>query len=215
MTPSPAAEDRHAVESVIVHGCGVALAVPDVMRVEIGVQARDLHPDAALAAANRAMAAVQQDLLGSGVDSADVRTTQVDLHTDYDRQGRAVAGYVATQGLAVVLRDLGVAGARVSSALGAAGDAARLNGLHLDLADDREPAAQAREAAVADARRRAETYAGAVGRGLGRVLQITEGSPHGPVPVRARVMAAEAGPVPVQAGTQDVTAYVTIEWALV
>jgi uncharacterized protein YggE len=47
------------------------------------------------------------------------------------------------------------------------------------------------------------------------VLQITEGSPHGPVPVRARVMAAEAGPVPVQAGTQDVTAYVTIEWALV
>lgn len=207
--------DPGTVESITVHGSGVVLAVPDVMRVEVGVQARDVHPDAALAAANRAMAAVVQDLLGAGVDPADVRTTRLDLRTDYDRQGRAVAGYVATQGLAVVLRDLGVAGARLSAALGAAGDAARLDGLQLDVADDRELAAQAREAAVADARQRAETYAGAAGRSLGRVLRITEVSPDGPVPVRARVMAAEAGPVPVQPGSQEVRARVAVEWALV
>jgi uncharacterized protein YggE len=60
-------------------------------------------------------------------------------------------------------------------------------------------------------------YAAAAGRSVGEVLRIEELADGRPVPVRAgrmMAMAEAAGPVPVEGGTHEVTATVSVEWAL-
>lgn len=204
------------VESVTVVGTGVVRGTPDVLRLDLGVEVHDVTVDAALAGANLAMSALQRALLSAGVPQHDLRTSNLGIRTEYDRQGRTVSGYVVTQGLDVVLRDLSSASALIGEVAAAGGDSTRVNGLRFDVEDDAALLEQARRAAVDDARRRAQTYAGAAARTIGRVLRISEvgtGDPS-PVPVRARLMAAEAGPVPLQSGAHEVSVTVTVEWAL-
>ena len=201
-------------ETVTVAGSGAVAATPDVLRLDLGVECRGASVDAALSEANTAMSAVQRALLSAGVPQVDLRTSELGIRTEYDHQGRRVAGFVVSQGLHVVVRDLSAAGGLLSAAAGAGGDSTRVNGLRLDVEDDAALLAEARTQAMADALLRAETYASAAGRRVGRVVRISEGSGAQPVPVRVRMMAEESGGVPMQAGSHEVSVTVTVEWAL-
>ncbi|MGA7687677.1 MAG: SIMPL domain-containing protein [Jiangellales bacterium] len=201
-------------ETVTVAGAGAVAAAPDVLRLNLGVECRGSTVDAALSEANTAMSAVQRALLSAGVPQVDLRTSELSIRTEYDHQGRRVAGFVVSQGLHVVVRDLSAAGGLLGAAAGAGGDSTRVNGLRLDVEDDAALLADARTRAISDARLRAETYAAAAGRSVGRVVRISEGSAVEPVPVRARMMAGESGGVPIQAGSHEVSVTVTVEWAL-
>jgi uncharacterized protein YggE len=81
--------------------------------------------------------------------------------------------------------------------------------------NDAKPLVEARVNAVEDARTRAETYAKALNVRLGRVLTVTEvkrGSR--PMPMLARGAAqAEASP-PIELGTNEITAKVSVVWEL-
>lgn len=204
------------VESVTVEGEGAARGTPDVLRLDLGVEAQGRSVSAALDGTTTAMNAVLDALRAAGVAPADMATTGLSIRSVHDRDGRSVVGYAAGTSVAVVLRDLGTAGATIAAAADAGGDAARVHGLRFDLQDDADLRRQAREAAVADARLRAQTYAGAAGRSLGRVLRIAEMGEGRPVPVRAgRMMAmAESAPVPLEGGSHEVSVTVTVEWAL-
>ena len=71
---------------------------------------------------------------------------------------------------------------------------------------------QAREAAVADARRKAELYARAAGFTLGRVIWLTEGNgamPPGPMPM-FRAQASMAAPVPISPGEDTLRVQITV-----
>lgn len=202
-------------ESVTAGGTGTLHAAPDVLRLDLGVEVHDVGVDGALARANRSMAALQQALLSAGVQQADLRTSSLGIRTDYDRQGRTISGYVVTQGLVVLVRDLASAGSLISQAAAAGGDSTRINGLTFDIEDDAALLEQARRDAIADSRRRAQTYAQAAGRQVGRALRIREGAPEGSVPVRSRMLAAaEASAVPLQQGSHEVSVTVTVQWAL-
>lgn len=201
-------------ESVTVAGTGVVSASPDVLRLEMGVEAHDVTVDGALVQANGAMSAVQRSLMDSGVRDRDLRTSNLAIRTEYDRQGRVVSGFVVNQGLEVWLRDVSRAGDQISAAASAGGDRVRINGLTFGVDDDAALMDQARRTAVDDARSRAQTLADAAGRRVGRALRISEGSPTGPGPGRARMMAAESASVPVQGGMHEISVTVAVEWAL-
>jgi uncharacterized protein YggE len=205
------------VESVTVQGEGVARATPDVLRLDLGVEAQGRTVSDALAGSSASMQAVLDALRVHGVDPADLQTTGLAIRSVHDRDGRRVVGYAAGSSLAVTLRDLDAAGAAIAAAADAGGDACRVHGLRFDVQDDTPLRLQARQAAVADARARAETYAAAADRALGRVLHISELGEGRPGPVRAgRMMAMEAvsAPVPLEAGAHEVSVNVTVEWAL-
>ena len=73
----------------------------------------------------------------------------------------------------------------------------------------------ARKTAVANARRMAELYATAAGASLGQVLKIEEAAYNpGPIPMMRQTAAAEAAPVPIEAGEQTLQVMVTITYAL-
>ena len=71
----------------------------------------------------------------------------------------------------------------------------------------------AREKAIADARRKAEIYAKAAGVTLGEPLSISEDG--GPVPVfRAKMAAPMAAATPVAQGEETLSVTVSVSWAI-
>ena len=73
---------------------------------------------------------------------------------------------------------------------------------------------QAREAAIADARRKAEVYARAAGMRLGQVEWITEASGFGPVPLRAQGASAPRAAVPIATGEDTLDVTVTVGFTI-
>ena len=92
-----------------------------------------------------------------------------------------------------------------------------LDGVTFLLADEAAAAEEARRAAVADARRRAETIADAAGGRLGPLRGMVEGAPPVPGPWREARMAMAASadaPTPVLPGRIEVSVTVTAEWEI-
>ena len=82
----------------------------------------------------------------------------------------------------------------------------------MSVADQSSLYRQALKAAMADARLSAETLAAAAGRSLGKVTTVVESGSTAPQPMFAKA-AADSG-TPIEAGTQETTAQVTVTFAL-
>ena len=203
-----------AQPGIIVVGTGAVTTTPDVLVLQLGTEVRHPNVSAALGQASAALSAMVARLREAGVPDVDLRTSGASLWSQGDEQGR-LTGHVATQALTAKLRDLAAAGDLVVQVVAAGGEAARLHGLSFEVDDDSALLVQAREAAFADARVKAEQYAALAGRGLGAVRRVTEGGggnyrPLARVPVP---YGAAAQAMAVEPGSQEVTATVEVEWA--
>ena len=89
-----------------------------------------------------------------------------------------------------------------------------MNGINFSIRDNGAMLQKAREAAIADALQRAETYARAAGVTLGPIQSIGEGGGSGPVPMFKAVRMMADAPVPVAAGEESVTADVSVVWEI-
>jgi uncharacterized protein len=119
-----------------------------------------------------------------------------------------------SESVSAKLRDLGRAADAISKAVGAGGDAVRVNGISLDLADTGALVSKARDTAFADAKTKAGQYARAAGRSLGDVVSIAESvATPVPIPVPSAAMAKQAD-VPIQPGSQEVSVTVTVVFAM-
>jgi uncharacterized protein YggE len=90
-----------------------------------------------------------------------------------------------------------------------------INGVSFSVADPSELYNQARKAAFADARSKAELYATAAGAKLGDLEAISESQNiNNPMPMYARAELASASPVPVEAGEMTFEIGVNVQWEL-
>ena len=131
-----------------------------------------------------------------------------------DNSPPRIIGYQASSTVNVKLRNLKKAGGIIDKAVGVGAN--RLDSISFGFADPKPLMNSARKSAVTDARERAAIYAEAAGVKLGQVLQISDAyapSP-GPVPVMARMQAAEASTVPISIGESTMSASVTIIYAI-
>jgi len=202
--------------SVTVTGSGAAAAAPDLLVAVVGVECVAEHTRQALTAASTAIAAIRDVALAAGVTARDLATSGSQMWPDHDRDGRP-NGYRAHLMLTVRVRDLVVAAELVPAMIDAGGDVARLHSTSLAHSDPAALAAQARQAAFADARSRAEQYAALAGLGIGEVLEVTEsGHSNGAAPYAAgTALAPLSASMPVEGGTGEVAAAVTVRWRLV
>ncbi|MFD5098520.1 SIMPL domain-containing protein [Streptomyces albidochromogenes] len=194
--------DREAT-TVSVNGEGRATAAPDMAVLAVAVEATEPTAKRALAAQSVAAEAVLAAVRRQGIADRDVQTESLSLNPVYqhtDRAASKLTGYQAGQAFSVRIRDLARTGAVVEAVTAAAGDAARINGVTFDVADPSALRARAREAAHADARTKAEQYARLSGRGLGRLVSVTETGSGTHRPVEVPGAAFEAGKVPVAPG---------------
>jgi uncharacterized protein YggE len=194
-----------------VSGSGRAGAVPDVVRVRAGVRCEAQDVSSALADASGRAAALAQAARDHGVADRDLQTTGTGVHARQDREGVAIVGYTAYQTLSVTVRDPDRVGDVVRAFAGAAGNALTIDHIGLELGDPRPLLEQAREAAFADARGKAEQYAALAGRTLGKVVGLTD-VVEGGVQPRYELMAAKTAGSSVELGENSVTATVTVRW---
>jgi uncharacterized protein len=209
------ASDDVSRESVQVSGQGVVFGRPDRLDASFGVETSAPTVGAALKVANASGARMRDSLVKGGVTKADLQTSNVTISSTRKDDG-AITGYTVTQGLTAKIRKLAQGGALISAAVTAGGDAARLNGVSFAIENDTALLAEARKKAFADARAKAELYARAAGRPLGRVVKVNESNPTywgGAAAGQDRFAAADA-PVPLEPGRQQLTVTVTVEWAL-
>jgi uncharacterized protein len=152
-------------------------------------------------------------LRGAGIGEDDLQTEQVSVYPRLSDDGRAVVGYDASNTVRATIRGLERAGSIVDAAVAAGAN--QVYGPTLTLSDSKAQYRAAVEAAFDDARARAEAIAEHAGVSLGAPVAIVEGGGGGVAPGFDRLAAAEAGAdVPVQAGTQEVGATLTVTFAV-
>lgn len=205
--------------TIVVVGQGSATLTPDAAVLQVGLETRAESAGEALGRVAERSGAVLSAARVQGVPDADLQTHGVSLLPQMDNQARRVVGYVASYSLALRLRDLSAAPAVVEAVSQAAGDALRLGGFHLSTSATEAARTEAGARAVQDARHRAERLAEAAGVRLGRVLSIVEAGvampASGPQVLRRGVATASAAPtVPVEAGSAELTARVTVSFEI-
>jgi uncharacterized protein YggE len=212
--PVVAADGTGTAQSgVIVAGTGATSGTPDVLRVSLGVEVRRADVSSALRDANSLQSRIAAAFRRDGVADKDLQTSDVSLTSSADDQGRP-NGYTVNEQLTAKLRDLSRAGRTISDAVAAGGNAARLQGVSFDLEDNAALLQKARDAAFADAERKAQRYADLAGRKLGPVETVSEGEPQGdPAPIS--VPAVRSAPaVPISPGQARISVSVTVRWSL-
>lgn len=209
--PASAAADSR--ESVLVSGTGEVFGEPDVLAAYFAVEAVASTVGDALDRADAAGVRMRDALVRAGVARADLQTSSAGIGSRLNEDGK-ITGYVVNQGLTAKIRDLPRAGALMSAAIAAGGDAARLNGVSFAIENSAALLADARRKAFADARGKAELYAREAGRSLGRVVQVTETTTgDGPWGDRNGMAAADSKMV-IEPGRHRLAVTVQVEWAL-
>ncbi|MDG1375482.1 MAG: SIMPL domain-containing protein [Yoonia sp.] len=205
------------VPQITVTGEGAISVVPDMARITLGVvQQADTAADA-MDAMSEAMRGVLAQLNDAGVDPKHIQTGNLRLDQMYDNSSvgqTKLTGYAAYADVQVQVYELDKLGAILDAAV--RDGANHMNGLQFDVADRAPAMTAARQAAVADARAKAEVYTEAAGVALGPILLMSEtGANVGPIPMMAE-MAFDSGAraLPVSAGEMTIAANVTMVWGL-
>jgi uncharacterized protein len=202
--------DNASTAGITVVGTGSVSLIPDRAGFTFGTLSQARTAAAALAASADGVKRVVDALRQAGVAGADIQTSEVSLSPRMDENGSSVVGYTATNSVTVTVRKLGSAGDVVDAAVGAGAN--QVYGPNLLVADQKASYANALKAAVAEARSKAQTLASSTGASLGRITAITEGGGT-PQPVFSATAARDSA-VPIEAGTQEIQATVSLTFAL-
>ena len=209
------------VRTLRIIGAGEATVVPDQLTFSLSVTSKRLELDAALASSSATMRRVLGVLEDLGVRPADVQTTGLQMHPEYDYPDYSppvLTGYRVTQRAQVKVRELADGGKAVSAAIEAGGNGVRVGDIRLGVSDPEAALGKARDAAVGAATRKAEQYAAATGQSLGAVLGLREvGGGAGAQPQKVLSYQAAArdalAAMPVRAGRDDLSVKVEVVWA--
>ncbi len=197
------------MNTVTVTGLGASSEVPDIAVVRFAVSARDASLAGAYASTSE-LARRAGTVAGEHVGEAMVSSSGLQVWQAHDHQG-VRDGFEARHSFVARCPDLPVAGELLEALVAAIGDRLMVEDVTLQLRDPAVALGRAREAAFADARRRAAQLADLAGRGLGVVTDVVEGEDLGVVAQGALFARSEAG---FSAGEQRVDARVRVTFEL-
>jgi hypothetical protein len=188
---------------------------PDLASVDAGVATDAKTAREASEANNVAMGKVMAALKGAGTDAKDIQTSRLSLQPQYapNRSGPSpVVGYRASNRVTVRIRDVGKVANVIDTLVGAGAN--DVGNIAFEVSQASKLLDEAREKAVADARRKAEIYAKAAGVALGTPLSISEDG--APQPMFRAKMAAPmaAAPTPIAQGEETLSVSVSVSWAI-
>jgi uncharacterized protein YggE len=209
------------VPFISVNGVGRIKAEPDVADINLGVTKQGDDAKEASQAAAKAMDAVIQALLAAGIAETDIQTTSISLNPlyDWDENPPDIEGWEASNLVNVTVRDIATVGDVIDAATAAG--ATNVNGITFRVDDPTAAEAAAREAAVADARAKADQLAAAGGVAVTGVLSMTESGGQAPQPIyferdtmAMAEGAADMAKTPVQPGQVELSITVYVEFSI-
>jgi uncharacterized protein YggE len=211
--------------TISIEGRGEVRAAPDMATINSGVTTQGASAREALDANTAAMNELIAALKEAGIEARDIQTSGFSVNPNYvysdarDELGYSmppkINGYQVSNSVTVVVRDLEELGSILDKSVTVGANT--VNGVNFSVADPTDLLNEARKAAFADAREKAELYADAAGSKLGDLESISErqdfngGSPY---PMYARAEMAASAPVPVEAGEMSFAITVNVSWDL-
>ena len=202
-----------AVEKLVtVTGEATIAVAPDAAIIRIGVTSQDKTAREASDANAKQMSAVLAAIKDTGIAERDIQTSRLSLQPQYDssKSGNArLTGFQANNQVTVKIRDIDKLAIVLDRAI--ASGANEMSGIEFVVSEQSKMLDQARDDAVADARRKADLYAKAAGAKLGSVVSISE---EGPTAQPRPMQAMRAGAVPIAPGEQTLRAIVTVTYEL-
>jgi len=216
---SPSPDSNPAPRTITVSGTGRVAVRPDLADLRLGVTVTEPSIEAARAGSATALTAVIARLKALGIAERDLQTSIVAVSPAYDYSSNTnpprLTGYTITNLVAVVVRDIDRVGDAIDAAL--AFGATTVDQITFRVEDQSAAERQAREAAMTDAKGRAETLASAAGVSITGVAAIVEAGAALPYPTPVAEMAKMAGrdaSTPIEAGMNEVAATVTVTYLI-
>jgi hypothetical protein len=208
------ADDNEVSRSITVSASGSVAAEPDMARITSGVTSEAETAREALSRNSQVMEEVVAGLKAAGIAPADIQTVSfhVTPRSTRAKEGHpsVISGYRVTNQIRITARNLDRLGEILDKLVSFGAN--QMAGLSFEVSEAASLRDAARKEAVANALRRAKLYAVAADAELGDVLRVSEGVVGtGPRPV---TMAMRAEAVPIERGTEELQANVTITWAL-
>jgi uncharacterized protein YggE len=187
---------------------------PDLAQIDGGVTSEAKTAREASDANNAAMGKVLLALKGAGIEEKDFQTSRLSLQPQSapNRPGPStIVGYRASNRVTVRLREVAKLANVIDTMVGAGAN--DIGGINFMVSQASKLLDEAREQAIADARRKAEIYAKAAGVTLGAPLSISEEGAPGPMPYR-KMVAGMAASAPVAQGEETLRITVSVSWAI-
>ncbi len=199
-----------------VTGEGKATAAPDVAMVTVGISAKGATVKDAQNQINSTINKVSTAVKSLGVDAKDIQTTNYNINPSYDYTGgQRLTGYSASTNLSIKVRQIERANSVIDEAT--ANGANQVGGISFDVDDKSKSENEARQKAVADAKKKAEDAAKIAGFKLGRIINYSEdfgGLPR-PIPMlSAADIKAQGAPTQIEPGSSDITVVVTLSYEI-
>jgi hypothetical protein len=209
---TPPAPSGISDRTVTVTGTATIRSAPDEAIVTLGVNTQAATAEAAMQQNASKMSEIVKALLDAGIKQSDIATAVLSLYPNYSNDGLAIVGYAAENQVNATIRDMGKVGQVIDRAVAAGANVS--SGISFQVSDQSKGLDEALQAAVADARHKAEVLAAAGGASLGQMLQVTELGAPTPQPLYRDVMAAGAATTTVSPPTIETQVGVTVVWAL-
>lgn len=214
-----------SLQTITVSGTGIVATTPDTADLSLGIRVTNESLKTAQGDVTRRLTSVMETLAEAGIPEEDIKTSQYSVNPipEYDRNGnyKGIQSYEVSVNLTVTVRDIDQAGALLDSAVTAGAN--YVFGISMYVDDTTSAANQARDAAMKDARARADAFAKSEGVLITGVYNITETSAPRPPSQREKstsydapmAMESDAGaPVPVSVGTTDIQVTVSVVYII-
>ena len=216
LAAAPALAQTMPPPAISVTGEANVSVAPDQAQIDGGVTSDAKSAREASEANNAAMGKVLLALKGAGIDEKDYQTSRLSLQpqfaANYKPSERAgIVSFRASNRVTVKIRDVTKVANVIDVLVGAGAN--EIGGINFTVTQASKHLDEAREKAIADARRKAEIYAKAAGVTLGEPISISEEG--APVPMyRGKMAAPMAAGAPVAQGEETLSVTVSVSWAI-
>jgi uncharacterized protein len=209
-----AEQSTSPLSSIRVTGQSTITASPDRAQLDVGVETHAQQSQAAATQNATRLTAVLAALRKAVGSSGEIKTAGYSLNAEYEYHpngARTLTGYVANNVVHVTLNDLGKVGNVIDAATDAGAN--QVQDVRFTLSDQQAVRAQALREAVLRAKADAGVLAATLDLKVLRIIAVDSSDGGGifqrVVPM-AHTLAAAKAPTPIEPGTIDVTANVTL-----
>jgi uncharacterized protein len=216
-TAAPAMAQTALPPAISVTGEATVSVPPDQAQIDGGVTSDAKTAREASEANNAAMGKVLLALKGAGLDEKDYQTSRLLLQPQFaanykpSERASGIVSFRASNRVMVKVRDVTKIASVIDVLVGAGAN--EIGGIQFTVTQASKVLDEARDKAVADARRKADIYAKAAGVTLGEPISISEEG--APTPMfRSKMAAPMAAGAQVAPGEETLSVTVSVSWAI-
>ena len=210
--------NAQAVERYItVFATGNVKVKPDTVRINATTSSIAENSKNALSNTSTLSIKVRSVLSSNSIAKNYIKSSAITVFPEYNYtadKGSVLVGYKASQIFEIIVRNAESAGRLVDALVGEVGDGLTIDGVTPYVFDQSVASANARVAAVKQARVKATSYAKLLGVQLGKIINLEESGSTSQPPLMMSAAKSDSGGTVVDLGMQDISVNISTKWAI-